>query len=52
MNLENFNLVELSAQEVKEITGGWGFNLHIGSFSIVSYNSKRPSDSNWRTDFW
>ena len=54
MNLEKLNLIELNAQEVVSIEGGkgWGFNISIFGFSLISYDSERPSDSNWRTDFW
>ena len=52
MNLENLNLVELNAQEVSDVVGGWSFSFNIFGYDIVSYNSKRPDDSNWRTDLW
>lgn len=31
MNLEKMNLVELNAQEVKEVDGGWAHFLAIGA---------------------
>jgi hypothetical protein len=52
MNLQKLNLVELNAQEVKEVGGGWRLKLSIFGFDVVSYDSKRPEDSNWRTDLW
>lgn len=43
MNLENLNLVELNAQEVVSVDGGWieilwhlGFHYHIGFENSVS----------------
>jgi hypothetical protein len=31
MNLENLNLVELNAQEMKEVGGGWGWAVWTAS---------------------
>jgi hypothetical protein len=52
MNLDNLNLVELNAQEVQETAGGWRIGLSFFGFDVVSYDSGRPADSNWRTDLW
>lgn len=51
-NLENLGLIELTLTEKRNTEGGFRFNLSIFGYSIVSYDSHRPDDSNWRTDLW
>jgi hypothetical protein len=48
MNLENLNLVELNAQEVKEITGGFHIGLRFLGIEIIGYDS----NDGWTTDLW
>lgn len=48
MNVENLNVVELSAQEVKETQGGFRFRISFFNFNIYSYESGVGST----TDFW
>jgi hypothetical protein len=39
MNLDNLNLVELNAQEVKEVEGGFIIELLIGiAIGYIAYN--------------
>ncbi|WP_164849096.1 hypothetical protein [Flavobacterium columnare] len=52
--MKNLNVVELNAQELKNVEGGFSFNFAIFGFSIVNYDDDRkPGGGNrWRTDLW
>jgi hypothetical protein len=49
MNLENLNLVELNAQEVKNTAGGFRIKLSLFNFNLVSYGT---GGEGWNTDLW